>query len=563
MMPPVIRSADFRRVESLPRRTVSPHDFDILAVTNLLRTHDGEMELRAIQAMALREIQENEGLLGAIGVGHGKTLVSLLAPSMVQAERPLLLLPAQLKRLTIESVLPEMKRHWKISPALRIESYHELSNNRNLLEEYEPDLIIADECHRISRKESARTRRIMRYFNTHPETKFVGLSGTVTRKSLEDYWHLALMALGEKAPLPLKWREMKVWASALDDGIIEPERASLGALRRFCEDPSPQNTGMRKERERVREGYRRRLTETPGVLATSDTGCEASLVIRKRFSIAKPAGSPLWMVGALDTLRNNWTTPAGEEITDAVDYWRKAREIGMGFYYEWDWETPNLEWLRARSEWRKFVRRTTQRRPQFDTEMLVTLACERGELRSSEYDNWILIKGDENPKTRTVWCCDRVLEDAMSLVTLGDPGNKDQHRDTIIWYEQRAVGERLKELRPEWPLFKGGPQATQHLAAHVRDVGGPCIASIRAHGIGVNLQAFNDGIILTPPSSGAIWEQLLGRTHRAGQEADEVIMTVYQHTKEFEGALEKALENAKYIEQSTGQTQKLNYASIA
>jgi len=225
----------------------------------------------------------------------------------------------------------------------------------------------------------------------------------------------------------------------------------------------------------------------------------------------------------------------------------------MGFYYEWDWDEPNEEWLEARRNWRRFVRQTIQRGGPLDTEMLVTLACESGSLRSGYYNEWLMIRGDENPKTRPVWCCDRVLEDAIKLA--GD-------RDTIVWFEQRAVGEMLKTLT-DWPVFQGGNDANSLMTAHVNHTKGPCAASIRAHGVGVNLQSYNDGIILTPPASGATWEQLLGRTHRTGQAADEVSVTVYQHTKQYKEAFAKAIDNSKYIEESTGQKQKLNFASIA
>ena len=555
-MTTVLWTADFRRVEALPFREWSAEGIDTDALTRRLKTADGSMSLRPIQALALQEIAQAGGLLGAIGVGHGKTIISLLAPSVLEAGRPLLFLPAQLKRLTEAEILPEIRKHWRVSPALRIESYHELSNNPNLLQEYEPDLIIADECHRISKKGSARTKRIMRYFDQRPETSFVGLSGTITRKSLEDYWHLLLMALGDMAPIPLGVREMRQWALALDDGIPEVERPHIGALRLLCEaagDDLPHNLNRGEQRSRVRKGYQRRLSGTLGVVATSDSGVGASLLIQKRTNKDLVNGRGEWIDEALEDLRDMWRTPGGEEITDAVDYWRKAREIALGFYYEWDWEEPNQEWLSARREWRRYVRRITQRNPRHDTEMLVTLACERGELNSREYREWIMVKGDANPKTRTVWCSDSVLLDAVSLA---------KGRDTILWFEQRAVGDRLKQLT-DWPVFQGGTEANNLLSAHVRRVGGPCVASIRAHGIGVNLQAFNDGILLTPPSSGSTWEQLLGRTHRSGQVADEVTMTVYQHTREFQGAFERAVQNAMYIEESTGQEQKLNYASIA
>jgi hypothetical protein len=84
--------------------------------------------------------------------------------------------------------------------------------------------------------------------------------------------------------------------------------------------------------------------------------------------------------------------------------------------------------------------------------------------------------------------------------------------------------------------------------------------SIAAHGIGKNLQSWCNQLILCPPSSGHIWEQLLGRTHRPGQEADEVTVFVYVHTPRFAQALQQALVDAEYIQMSTGNAQKILFA---
>ena len=65
-------------------------------------------------------------------------------------------------------------------------------------------------------------------------------------------------------------------------------------------------------------------------------------------------------------------------------------------------------------------------------------------------------------------------------------------------------------------------------------------ASPRAHGTGKNLQQFARNLVANPPSDGATWEQLIGRTHRQGQEADEVTVEVYRHTAPFLEAVEKA-----------------------
>jgi len=536
-------------VEALPRRDLDQQQDCSVALTALLKTEKGTMTLRPMQAMALAEAIKMQGLLGALGVGYGKTLVSLLTPSVIPCDRPLLLLPAPLKTLTLGQVIPELKKHWKIRSDIRIESYHALSNHRDLLKEMAPDLIVSDECHKLARTDSARTRRLLRYFNECPETKFVGLSGTVTRKSIKDYWHLLLAALKENAPLPLKWNQMNDWAMALDFGVREDERCGIGALKYLLSDNDRSLVESRvlhrdQRLAMAREAFKQRLIETPGVVATSDEEVGSSLLVRKHTMPLPPD-----VAEALLGLRDRWTTPAGEEITDAIDYWRKAREIACGFFYKWDWKgEPDLEWLEARAEWRAFVRRITSRSQQYDTEMLVANACKEGKLNSSEHSIWESIKHRANPTTVAEWLTDDVLEDAI----------EQTRGDAVLWYEHRAVGQRLGELS-RWPIFDGDSEG---LVTHLL-TGGPCIASVHAHGVGVNLQKYSQSIVLTPPSSGATWEQLLGRMHRQGQEADEVVYVVYQHTPELIEALEKAIRNADYIEKSVGQKQKLKYASYA
>ena len=67
---------------------------------------------------------------------------------------------------------------------------------------------------------------------------------------------------------------------------------------------------------------------------------------------------------------------------------------------------------------------------------------------------------------------------------------------------------------------------------------------------------------MEPPSSGQAWEQLLGRTHRPGQEADEVWVGVFQHTRPFRKALQTARGDADYILRTLGGVQKLNLATF-
>jgi len=68
-------------------------------------------------------------------------------------------------------------------------------------------------------------------------------------------------------------------------------------------------------------------------------------------------------------------------------------------------------------------------------------------------------------------------------------------------------------------------------------------------------------LVVSVKPSGRDWEQLLGRTHRMGQEADEVECWVYLHTEELRAGMAKAFVDAKFLEETLG-VQKLNYADI-
>jgi hypothetical protein len=87
------------------------------------------------------------------------------------------------------------------------------------------------------------------------------------------------------------------------------------------------------------------------------------------------------------------------------------------------------------------------------------------------------------------------------------------------------------------------------------------ICSIKAHGTGKNLQhGWSNNIVLYPPANGSIWEQLIGRTHRPGQEADRVRVYVFRWHAESTKAWEQALSDAELAETTMRQPQKLLYA---
>ncbi|GAH12320.1 unnamed protein product, partial [marine sediment metagenome] len=94
----------------------------------------------------------------------------------------------------------------------------------------------------------------------------------------------------------------------------------------------------------------------------------------------------------------------------------------------------------------------------------------------------------------------------------------------------------------------------------ISDHTGPAAVSSIACIRGFNLQKWFSNLILNVYPVGTYLEQLLGRTHRYGQTAPAVYAQMLFTAKEQVEGFEQACRDAKYIEQTTGQKQKLVYA---
>ncbi len=530
----VHRSTEFERVLNLPRRDwQADTSADYVAqATQYFKTPQGTMTLWPMQAAALAEAADNKGIALGAGVGSGKTLVSLLLPLALEAERPLLFVPAALRDKTLEHDLPMLSQHWRMHPNLRIHSYDSLSreSGARMLYDLKPDLIIADEAHRLAYPSSARTRRFLRYLADYPDTLFCFMSGTICRKSIMNYWHLLKLALGRGAPLPLAKYEAITWADALDINPRYPIGA--GALRELC-----------AKGENPREGYQRRLRDSPGVIITARTSCPASIRINRLLPRV-----PASVTKALKHLAAAWETPTGEQCTEALELWRHGRELSMGFCYRWIWPPSgvNYGWLDARATWRRFVRETiTRGRRGLDTELQVANAARRGDLPSAAYDAWVAVRDEYTPKVEAVWLDDFLIEYVAQYAA--------RHK-ALVWVEHDAFGRRLAEYSG---MSYHGAGATQGQILACR---GSTILSAHSHREGKNLQRWHHNIVVSAPPSGASWDQLLGRTHRAGQLADEVVCDVCLHTAPLQDGFVSAIKDATYLRDTLGQEQKLLYA---
>lgn len=519
-------------------------------LTPLYRREGGTQRLRPIQSLALAEIERVGGLLGPIGVGHGKTVVTLLAPSAASRRlgrpvRALLLVPASLYQKTLLDAA-EYAEHWELPP-LEILPYSQLSQPESSRILEQPfDLIIADEAHKLRNLDSARTRRVGRFFEAHPDARLVALSGTLTSKSVLDYAHLAEWALGAGSPLPLHWTWLRSYSAALDvDPVNPPGGHDIAAVEPLARDPRFA-TGGPTALERRRRSYHRRLTTTPGVVATKKASVDCALYL-ERLEVTQPED----VQDALAHLELLWETPCGDvQLESAMRKAEVARQLTQGFYYRWVWPdgTPDRAWLSARSAWAVAVREALQRsRPGLDSPALLARACEAGEAPTrtlaEAWEAWSVERAKPEPPVETVWVSDYLLADVWRWL-------HQDSRPRIVWYSHGAIEERLRAVG--LPVYGSGDEPPREAET--------CAMSIAAHGTGRNLQAWAHQLVICPPSSGAAWEQLLGRTHRAGQTADAVWCAWYGGGV-FDSAMHKAVESARYIAQTQGQRMKLLLAT--
>lgn len=540
---------ELQRVVNLPRRIWTEESAGQLAkeLTAAIRKPGGTMSLRPIQAQGLFELAELGGLFAPIRVGGGKTLLAALAAFVTGSRRPLLLTKANLIEKT-KRENNELRKHWPAPNFLRMMSYELLGRvqSAGMLEQYAPDLIIPDEVHKLKNPKAAVTKRVKRYIEAHPDTKMAAMSGSITKRSLKDFAHILEWCLGAmKIPLPSNFRELEEWASALDEKTTEGSKMDPGALVLLIGD-GPRTGDLVSD---VRTAYGKRLVQTPGVVSSTEKGISCSLSIEAKEIAVRPTTD-----AAFELLRTAWTTPDDHWITDPLAYWRHARELALGFYYRWNPRPPDA-WIEARKSWSRSMREIlSNNRRELDSELQVTQAVDKGHYPSAEkaLTDWRAIRGTFEPNTEAVWFDDSVLK-ACSVWAIQAPG--------IIWTEHTAFALELARLsRLDYYGKQGLNARGQPIEAH--NPRESLIASIHSNGEGRNLQNWNRNLIVSCPPNGPQWEQVLGRTHRDGQEADEVTFDVIVTALEHVSAFYQAIADARFEQSITPQEQKLLYADI-
>jgi len=593
-------SEDLQRILALPRRS-RPEGEEMNAIVNMmtfkLKKPQGTQTLRDLQAWTLWEMPQVGGGLAPLATGAGKTLLGMLMPMVfpriVQADgstRPLravLFIPPDL-RAQFAHDWEVYGKHWKLpnlaggkyftegQPNLHVVAYSELSHSKStaLLEQIQPDLIMGDEIGSLRNFTSARTVRFRRFMGMFPNSWVCGWDASLLSDSIMDFWHLLAFALDAGSPLPLDESELKKWASALDPQTSTENYFMPGELKRLCD-----------ENESIRSGFRRRVIETRGVIASEHNALGIPLVFTQRH----PPKMPEVIRERLKMLRRKpadggWLRPDGEVLSEMAQVVACARQLALGFFLRWRYprgESPEVidEWFERRQHWNRELRgQLYSPQVHMDSPQLCENAakrwydggctgCARGPAEQHEvgcrevtthplwpaqtYLAWRAVKYTVKHETQAIWESDWLLQDAAEWGRAA-PG--------IVWVDHPEFGHKLSKLTG-FRYFGGGDEANEEILTV--DGAESIICSMYANKRGKNLQMFSRNLLTSFPASNDMVDQVVGRTYRSKQSAPQVDVDYYLHTPEAENAFEKAHIRASWLQEMMGTEQKLCFGKMA
>lgn len=578
----VPRGPEFERIRALPRRPVpvasapwmreaAEYLNGKLAAVALSAIYPGP--LRPMQAGALREAFDVNGLCGLLRAGSGKTAIAYLMKSVLGAGQTLYVCPAAM-RPDILTEFQKYKMDWK-GPELHeipVVSYELFStpDNGELLDDagnvvkksliamMAPKLLILDECQRCSDSGSTTAQRFDQYIREHPEVVVINLSGTFFKTSIKDGSHLMEWSLGDRSPLPVDYDEREMWASYLDVGKSKL-RARPGALLDFLDGQERRDFNRSQwddeRRDIVRKAVARWIFETPGIIATT----EPPVDVRLSITVAEPRAQDPALDEAFEPFRRYGRLPDGRELEDALAISFYGECLGLAFYPIWD-PPPPPEYREAWQCWAKWCRKKLKANKRgLDSEARMKDAVRRisgyeeGRPLLEEWENQValyrLATGLLEPPSVPVWLSDEPLVAAKEWVR--------QHGG-LVWTKFIGLGERLAAAcdMPYYGEEGIDAKTGRHIKQHQ---GGPAVASLAANGTGRNLQHFwSKNFWFCTPT-----EQALARTHRPGQKAALVTNDVYigcaEHLRSFWYAADQ---KAPFAAIFNGDPQRIQYADV-
>lgn len=518
------------------------------ALSAALRTERGASvgaELRGVQSAGLIQAAAFGGLFMQGRIGCGKSLFAMLAPVVLEARRPLIMMPGGMVR-PFRDLLAKMREHWRIPVGLLIKSYQEVSRmpaaGKTIVSACgaPPDLIVADEAHALSNAGpggSGVARQVQDFLVEYPSCRFIACTGTADRRGIRDYAHLMQWALRSRSPLPSDREELELWAKIIDDGA-EDDPQALAYLARVLGGTVPTVRA-------IRAAYRTRLRAADGVIIKDDPFRGVPLSIRTEQVSPDPALAPHFARLREFHQRPDGTEPGdiGDREPDRVEgpIWTTARRMARGLCYVYD-PPPPAEWREARRAYGRCVRREISEGrayTELDARQKADAAptSEIGEALAA----WRESAASVGPLNESVlWLSEALLAYCEAW------GRKERG---LIFTDDRAFGRALA-LHADWTYYGEGGLDSRGRAIEAHTPGTPAVASRSANGTGRNLQTiWSKMLIVTGPSSAGMLEQNVGRLHREGQ-LSPVDVTILVICPEDVGALESVFRHTTRTQES-------------
>lgn len=380
---------EMQRILGLPIvRMMSDEEADAFSYDRInAEAYESGFRLLTTQASAVDEIEQANGGFLPIGVGWGKTGISIMTAEhfhrqLMDAGMPrpkglLLIEPgcvSQFGKTDLRSWREKVpisvpfltlgKKPKKSRQAIYRSGYKgcyvvpysllSVSDTMDMLEAIDPDYVIADEAHNLKDPKTARTKRFLAMMRERKRL-FVAMSGTMTTKSIDDYRHLMAFALRDGAPLPLGGAMAGEWARVLDSDAEITGDHMTGPLLPLVEwaqehDPDPK-ARYKMTVSDLRRAYTLRMHTAPGVVATGDNAIGASMELTNCDAKGNAYGDPTlqwaatrpgWseLQGLLADVQQAYVTPNGDEIECSLHVFKWMVELSTGFYNEKLWHTP-------------------------------------------------------------------------------------------------------------------------------------------------------------------------------------------------------------------------------
>lgn len=572
-------------------------------------------------------------LCAAIGLrkrGHRRAVI--IVPSEVYSQLAKKDLPAARRHLALDGIAfwfvqgdraARMRAASQPGPGVFIYAYSSMSTATGYdeLAAICATLFILDEAHSVARATSARTKRFLSIMNQIDEAirngtlgadvtargiEMIALSGTITKKSVKDYAHLARRCLRENSPLPIKAAAVDAFAGAVDAEVIGTGQTDLDRdrmkqlvdwSRMHGHDPYTKATMQLTTQEATRDAFRYRLNTSPGVVATSDSSVDCSLIIAWSEPPRPKSADADKLAELMKRVVQDMRTPDGDVIDYGMHTYKWLWELSGGFYNSLIW--PTVAELRTThvqrgkpiteaeaeallqgakrhhellQEYHKHLRAflDTRHQPGCDSPMLVAQEIVRQldgskprfRLNPDMVDAYQIQRDaafDDLPTRRRVpvRVCDYKIRSAVEWCRHHAPQNKGP--GGFVWFHHPEIGHWISESLVAEKIEHTLALAGQNDAPFKE---GLVVASY-AHATGKNLQHQNRNLVVELRREAAVMEQMLGRTHRAGQLADDVRADVFV-SNGFDLALFNALlRDSDYIQSTTGMMQRLCYATYA